>query len=89
MPTFLIEIPHSGEMTECNQVIKLFIESGSHLLSNADWGCKDGVHKSWFVSDFDSKEDAMKVIPPFLRPNANIVELTKFSKNDMAGFADH
>ena len=28
MPTFLIEIPHSGNLTECKQVIKLFVEFG-------------------------------------------------------------
>ncbi|MES2431771.1 MAG: hypothetical protein V4556_12600 [Bacteroidota bacterium] len=83
MPNYLIEIPHSANTAECKQVIKVFQESGSHLLSNADWGCKDGVHKSWFISEFDNKEDAMKVIPPFLRHDAHIIELTKFNKNDM------
>lgn len=87
MPTYLIEIPHSGNLTECNNVIRLFVESGSHLLSNASWGCKDGVHKAWFINDFDNKEDVMKIIPPFLRENAVVVELCKFSKDDMAGFA--
>jgi hypothetical protein len=89
MPNFLIEIPHSGNMTECKQVIKMFVESGSHLLSNADWGCKDGVHKAWFISDFPSKEDALKVVPPLLRHNASIIELTKFNKADMLQFSEH
>jgi len=89
MPTYLIEIPHSGNTTECNQIIKLFLESGSHLLSNADWGCKDGVHKAWFIFDFDSKEQALLVVPPLLRHNTTIVEITKFNKADMAGFAGH
>jgi hypothetical protein len=88
MPSYLIEIPHSGNIAECKQVIKLFVESGSHLLSNADWGCKDGVHKSWFISDFESKEDALKIIPPFLRHDANIVELIKFKKSDMMNFTE-
>ena len=89
MPTYLIEIPHSGNKTECHQIIKLFLESGSHLLSNADWGCKDGVHKAWFISDFESKEDALKVVPPLLRHNANIIELTKFNKKDMLDMSEH
>lgn len=89
MPTYLIEIPHSGNVTECKQVIKVFLESGSHLLSNADWGCKDGVHKAWFISDFDSKEDALKVIPPFLRHDASIIELTKFNEANMMDLAQH
>ncbi|MBK5270023.1 MAG: hypothetical protein JJE22_03320 [Bacteroidia bacterium] len=89
MPAYLIEIPHSGNETECKQIIKLFLESGSHLLTNADWGCKDGVHKSWFSGEFDNKEDALKIVPPLLRHNATIVEITKFNKADMAGFTQH
>jgi hypothetical protein len=88
MPNYLIEIPHSGNLTECKQVIKLFVESGSHLLSNADWGCKDGVHKAWFIGDFESKDHALRIIPPFLRHDAHIVELTKFNKADMTKFTD-
>jgi hypothetical protein len=88
MPTYLIEIPHSGDAIECKKIIKIFLESGSHLLSNADWGCKDGVHKSWFISDFDSKEHALQIVPPLLRHNTSIIEITKFNKNDMAVFAE-
>jgi hypothetical protein len=62
MPTYLIEIPHSENTAECKQIIKLFLESGSHLLSNAHWGCKDGVHKSWFINDFESKENVFQII---------------------------
>jgi hypothetical protein len=83
MPTYLIEIPHSENPVECKQVIQMFVESGSHLLTNALWGCKSGVHKSWFIADFDNKEEAMHIIPPLLRHNASIIELVKFNKEDM------
>lgn len=88
MATYLIEIPHAENTFECKQVIKLFVESGSHLLSNAHWGCRSGVHKSWFISDFGSKEEAMQIIPPLLRHNASIIELTTFSKTDIEQFAN-
>lgn len=88
MATYLIEIPHSENTAECKQVIQLFLESGSHLLSNAHWGCKDGVHKSWFINDFDSKENVLQIIPPFLRHHANIIELTTFNQGDIARFAE-
>lgn len=87
MPTFLIEVPHADNVTECKHVIQVFLESGSHLLSNALWGCKDGIHKSWFIYDFDNKEDALMVVPPFLRPNAHIIELTRFNTADMMEMA--
>lgn len=87
MATFLIEIPHSENTFECKQIIKLFVESGSHLLANAHWGCKDGVHKSWFINDFNSKVEALQIVPPFLRQTASIIELTTFSKADIQEFA--
>lgn len=88
MANFLIEIPHSGNAIECKQVIKLFVESGSHLLANAYWGCRSGVHKSWFIGDFNNKEEALQIVPPFLRHNASIIELTTFTKSDMQHFAE-
>jgi len=88
MANYLIEIPHSEDTFECKQIIKLFVESGSHLLANAHWGCKSGVHKSWFISDFGSKEEALRVVPPLLRHTANIVELVTFSKEDIVAFAN-
>ena len=87
MPTYLIEIPHSEKAFECQQVVKLFVESGSHLLANAHWGCKAGVHKSWFISDFESKKEALQIVPPYLRQHANIIELNKFSKEEIQEFA--
>ncbi len=64
------------------------MESGSHLLANAHWGCKSGVHKSWFISEFNNKEEAMQIIPPFLRQAAHVIELTTFSKADILQFAE-
>lgn len=88
MTTYLIEIPHSDNMVECQHVVKLFVESGSHLLSHAYWGCKSGVHKSYFISEFNSKDEALQIVPPFLRRHANIIELVTFTKNDIQQFAE-
>ncbi len=87
MPTYLIEIPHSENASECKQVIRMFVESGSHLLTNAHWGCKAGVHKSWFINEFNNKEEALQIVPPFLRHAASIIELVKFTKSDMLHFS--
>jgi len=46
MPRFLIEVPHDEDVIACAQVIKIFLSTGSHFLSNADWGCRDGEHKA-------------------------------------------
>ncbi|HYX20866.1 MAG TPA: hypothetical protein VFA98_08480 [Thermoanaerobaculia bacterium] len=41
MPRFLIEVPHEAETVACARVVDVFLKSGSHFLSNADWGCRD------------------------------------------------
>ena len=87
MPNFLIEIPHSGDTFECKQVIKLFVTSGNHLLANAHWGCKDGVHKAWFISDFENKEQALQIVPSYLKRNTSVIELVKFDKDDIMKFS--
>jgi hypothetical protein len=47
-----------------------------------------GVHKSMFISEFNNKEEALQIVPPFLRRNANIIELVRFNKNDIQHFAE-
>lgn len=79
MPRFLLEVPHEEETVACAHVVKIFLESGSHFLTNADWGCKDGDHKAWIIVDVDTKDQARAILPPAYRPQAKIVQLNKFS----------
>jgi hypothetical protein len=83
MPRFLIEVPHEEEVVACAHAVKIFLESGSHFLTHADWGCKDGVHKAWFIADVDSKEQARAIVPPAYRPRSNIVQLNTFSLEEV------
>jgi hypothetical protein len=76
---FLIEIPHEAETVACARVVHVFLTSGSHLLSNADWGCMDGVHVSWIIVDVDSKAEARAIVPPAFRAEAKITALCKFT----------
>ena len=61
----------------------MFLNSGSHFLRNADWGCRDGVHKAWMILDLESKDEALQIVPPTFRANANIVEISKFTLEEM------
>jgi hypothetical protein len=79
MPQFLIEVPHPNETLACARVVKVFLSSGSHFLSHADWGCMDGVHSAWLVVEAANKEEARMVVPPLFRSQAKIVGLNKFS----------
>ena len=79
MPRFLIEVPHDEDLLACAQVVESFLNYGSHFATNADWGCKDGVHKAWITIETESREDARNILPPAYRPGATIIELNKFS----------
>jgi hypothetical protein len=79
MARFLIELPHEADGRACVTFVKVALKSGSHFLTQADWGCKDGVHSAWVVIDADSKEEARLVLPPPLRAKAKIVALTTFT----------
>jgi hypothetical protein len=83
MAKFLIEVAHDEEEIVCARVVEVFLKTGSHFLSNADWGCMDGDHRAWIVVELDSKEEAVQILPPVFRRGAKIVELNKFSLEDI------
>ena len=89
MARFLIEVPHDPETVACAYVIQVFRETGSHFLSNADWGCLDGDHKAWIIVDVESKEAARLIIPSGYRPQAKIVQLNKWTLEEIDVFLRH
>src|SRR5689334_995183 len=80
---FLIEVPHDAERLACARVVEIFLKSGSHFLTHADWGCKDGEHKAWITADADSREEARSIPPPAMRSQAKIVQLNSYAIEDI------
>lgn len=89
MPKYLLEVPHEAEKIACAKVVKVFLSSGSHFLSHADWGCKDGVHNAWLTVDVDSREEARAVLPPAFRSAARIVQLNSFTMKEIDALLEH
>jgi hypothetical protein len=83
MARFLIEVPHEAEEAACARAVQIFLMTGSHFLSNADWGCGDGEHKAWILVEVESKEEARAILPPSFRPQAKIVALNKFTMEEV------
>jgi len=83
MARFLIEVPHEAERVACARVVDIFLKTGSHFLTHADWGCKDGVHKAWIIAEVDSKDEARSILPPTLRSQAKIVQLNYFTLEEI------
>lgn len=83
MSKYLIEVPHGPDKIECLRSVQIFLSTGSHFLTNADWGCLDGEHKAWFFMDAESKEEVLRVVPPAYRKDAKISQLNKFKLKDV------
>jgi hypothetical protein len=85
---FLIEVPHEEATLACARAVEVFLTSGSHFLSHADWGCYDGEHKAWITIEADSKDEARHVVPPAFRAQAKIVKLNAFTMKEIEGILE-
>lgn len=89
MSKFLIEVQHEGNAFSCAHAIETFLQTGSHFLTHADWGCKDGEHKAWMVVEVINKEAAKSIVPPMFRSNTKVVQLNTFSIKDVENMHNH
>lgn len=87
MGRYLIEISHENHLNACIQAVRILLATGSHFLTNADWGCSDGEHKAWVIVDVASKEEARSILPPDYRMTAKITELKKFTMEEVEEIA--
>ena len=83
MPRFLIEVPHPEEIRACARVVQVFLATGSHFLTRADWGCMDGVHSCWIIVEAETKEEARNILPPAFRAEAKITGLNRFTMEEI------
>lgn len=83
MPRFLIEVPHEAETIACARAVKILLETGSHYLTHAEFGCMDGDHRGWIIIDAENKDQARSMLPPVYRAKAQIVGLNKFSIEEL------
>jgi hypothetical protein len=83
MAKYLIEVPHEGTKDACMRAIRIFMETGSHFLTHAEWGCMDGEHKAWMIVEIESKEAAKQILPAAYKVNAKITKLSQFSQFDL------
>lgn len=84
MPYYLVELSHGSEHVACVRALRAIEQSGSHFVTQAHWGCKDGVHSGWLIADVDGRDDAARLVPPEFRQEARIVELNKFTREGIA-----
>jgi len=83
MPRYLIELKHDDEYENCVKALHAIESYGSHFFTNADWGCGDGVHRCWVIAELENRDEAMLMIHPEFRHDARIVQLNKFSREQI------
>lgn len=83
MARFLIEVPHEEELRACARVVQLFLATGSHFLTHADWGCEAGVHSAFFMVDAENRDEALRILPPQFRSEAKVTGLNKFTMEEI------
>ncbi len=79
MNRYIVVSPHTPE--DCVKAIKQVEAIGS--ITHFEWGCKDGEHCGWVTIEAGGKSEAMMVVPTFLRPQARVFQLTRFSPEDV------
>jgi len=89
MPRFYIEIPHAKEKMACLKAIKVLQETGSHFLTNAEYGCMDGDHTARIFVEVDNKQDALTIVPRAYRQSARVVALNRFSPQQIDELLKH
>lgn len=89
MARFIIEVPHEAEEVACARAVQTLLKTGSHFLTNADYGCRDGEHKAWLIVDVDNKKEARAILPPEYRAKSKIVQLNKFTLEEIDEILSH
>ena len=79
MATYYIELPHTPE--ECVAAIKEINRLG--YIQHFEWGCKDGHHIGFFRMDAEDENDPFRILPPFIRRNAKVIKVNKFTLEDI------
>jgi len=79
MARYLVEVPHDNRKEACEMAVRAFLETGSHFVTGADWGCSDGEHKAWMIVDVGSKDEALSILPPLFRNSAKVTSLERFT----------
>ncbi|HUI68694.1 MAG TPA: hypothetical protein VL087_10875 [Nitrospirota bacterium] len=84
MARYIIESPHTKE--ECLRALDEELGKGRDILGKFDFGCKAGDHTAYAIVDVNSRNDALDLVPTFLRNKARIVEVGKITPEMIKSF---
>jgi hypothetical protein len=85
----MIQLPHGSGHEVCVRALHAIQSYGGHLFTNAEFGCKAGVHCGWAIVELNKREEAILMVPPEFRQDAVVVELNRFTKDEVAAWVAH
>jgi hypothetical protein len=77
MSRFLIESKHTKE--ECLKALDELSAKGPDILGKYDFACGAGEHTGWATVDAPSEKEARGLVPEFLQGKTKVVEVSKFT----------
>ena len=83
MHKYLIEDSHEPSHLECVQALDAFLQAGAHDLTNAEWGCRAGVHTAWIIVEAENDAEARLMVPPVIRKSAKLVRVNRFTPEEI------
>lgn len=84
MARYLVESRHTPE--GCLRALDEVLAQGPDELARYDWGCANGDHTGYATIEAGSRTAVEAAIPEFLRYKAQIVELNKFTPEQIRAF---
>lgn len=84
MTAFVIESPHTPE--ECLQALEEISAKGQDILDKFVWGCSQGEHTGYAYIEAKDKDEAIAIIPEFLRAKAKVTGVNKFTSEQIRAF---
>ena len=79
MPSYLIVSPHTSD--ECLKTLDQVLASG--YLTHFQWACPSGEHTGYVIFEANNKDEALMVVPTFVRSKARAIELMQFNSEQV------
>lgn len=84
MARYLIESPHT--VGECLRALDEILGRDPGLLAKYDFACMSGEHTGYLIVEAGSESEARENVPSFLRGNARVIKLDKFTPEQIKSF---
>jgi len=82
--TYIIESRHTPQ--ECLRALDDVLERGPEVLDRFEWGCAKGEHTGWALVEAGSESEVRGMIPESVLDKTRIVEVSKFTPDQIKSF---